>query len=61
MVKSGGSDATHTVGTINYLSEVIQAHASTLGLKDTFLAIAVVMLLVVGPAWMTGRTARRNR
>ena len=60
LVESGGSDAIHTVGAMNYLSQVIQAQASTLGFKDIFLAIAVVALLAVGPAWMIGRRARRD-
>jgi MFS transporter, DHA2 family, multidrug resistance protein len=60
LVESGGSEATQTVGALNYLSQVIQAQASTLGFKDTFLAIAVVALLAVAPAWMIGRASRRD-
>jgi EmrB/QacA subfamily drug resistance transporter len=45
-------------GALNYLSSVIQAQANTLSFQDTFLAIAVVSLLAVGPAWMIGHRAR---
>ena len=42
-------------GGVSDNSEVVLAQASTLGFKDTFLAIAVVSLLAVGPAWLIGR------
>ncbi len=58
LVESGPVE-TQTAGALNYLSQVIQAQAATLGFKDTFLAIAVVSLLAVGPAWMIGRSGRR--
>lgn len=56
-----GPDATQTAGAYNYLSQVIQAQAATLGFKDTFLAIAVVGALAVGPAWLIGRSGRGDR
>ncbi len=52
---SGMPDSTQAAGALNYLSEMVLAQASTLGFKDTFLAIAVVTLLAVGPAWLIGR------
>ncbi len=56
---TGLTDLTQMAGAINYLSHVVQAQASTIGFKDTFLAIAIMALLAVGPAWMIGY--RRNR
>ena len=50
----GLTDTTQMTGAINYLSYVLQAQASTFGFKDTFLAIAIMALLAVGPAWMIG-------
>jgi EmrB/QacA subfamily drug resistance transporter len=52
---SGMPESTQALTALNYLSQMVLAQASTLGFKDTFLAIAVVSLLAVGPAWMIGR------
>lgn len=52
---SGMPDATQAATALNYLSQMVLAQASTLGFKDTFLAIAVVSLLAVAPAWLIGR------
>jgi len=51
---TGLTDTMQMTGAINYLSYVLQAQASTFGFKDTFLAIAVMALLAVVPAWMIG-------
>lgn len=55
LAASGIPETTQTVTALHYLSQVVLAQASTLGFKDTFLAIAVVSLLAVGPAWLIGR------
>ncbi len=57
LAESGMPDTTQAAGALNYLSQVVLAQASTLGFQDTFLAIAVVVLLAVGPAWLIGRAA----
>jgi DHA2 family multidrug resistance protein len=57
----GMSDTVQASGALDYLSKVIQAQASTLGFQDTFLVIAVVALVAVGPAWMIGGAGRRKR
>ena len=54
-------DSVQVAGALNYVSRVVLAQASTLGFKDTFLAIAVVALLAVGPAWMIGRAKPPRR
>jgi EmrB/QacA subfamily drug resistance transporter len=59
LAESGTPDMVQSAGALNYLSQVIYAQASTFGFKDTFLAIAVVALLAVGPAWMMGRAGRK--
>ena len=56
LTASGISDTSVSSGALNFLAEVVLAQASTLGFKDTFLAIAVTALLAVGPAWMIGRS-----
>ncbi|MEL0018628.1 MAG: DHA2 family efflux MFS transporter permease subunit [Rickettsiales bacterium] len=48
-------------GALDYLSKIIEAQASTLGFQDTFLAIALVSLIAVGPAWMIGQVNRKRR
>ncbi len=58
---SGMTDLAQAMGALNYLSQVVLAQASTLGFKDTFLAIAVVALLAVGPAWLIGGATPPNR
>lgn len=60
LAESGMPDISQTAGALNYLAEVVLAQASTLGFKDTFLAIAVVSLLAVGPAWLIGRAEPRG-
>ena len=57
----GMSDTVQSSGALDFLSRVIQAQASTLGFQDTFLVIAVVSLIAVGPAWMIGGAGRRKR
>ena len=47
---SGMPDLTQATGALNYLSQMVLAQASTFAFKDTFLAIAVMSLLAVGPA-----------
>ena len=54
---TGMTDLAQARGALDYLSQVVLAQASTLGFKDTFLAIAVVTLLAVGPAWLIGHAA----
>ena len=61
LLVESGPDATQTAGALNYLSQVIQAQAATLGFKDTFLAIAVGGAMAVGPAWLIGRSGRGDR
>ncbi|MBT3532754.1 MAG: DHA2 family efflux MFS transporter permease subunit [Rhodospirillaceae bacterium] len=58
---TGLTDTTQMAGAINYLSHMVQAQASTIGFKDTFLAIAVMALFAVGPAWMIGHGIKRQR
>lgn len=60
LASAGMPDTSQTAGALNYLSEVVLAQASTLGFKDTFLAIAITALLAVGPAWLIGRAAPRR-
>ncbi len=55
LAETGLPDLNQTAGALNYLAQVVHAQAATLGFKDTFLAIAVVAALAVGPAWMIGR------
>jgi DHA2 family multidrug resistance protein len=57
----GMSDTLQASGALDYLSQVIQAQANTLGFQDTFLVIAVVALVAVGPSWMIGGAGRRKR
>lgn len=57
--EAGGTKIDQTAGALSYLSQVIQAQASTFGFKDTFFAIAVVAFLAAGPAWMIGGKRRR--
>ena len=63
LAETGAPVLNQTAGALDYLAQMVQAQASTLGFKDTFLAIAVVAALAVGPAWMIGRAApdRRRR
>ena len=60
LAESGLPDATQSAGALSYLAEVVLAQASTLGFKDTFLAIAVVSLLAVGPAWLIGKAGPKR-
>ncbi|MDD9903857.1 MAG: hypothetical protein OXT06_09845, partial [Rhodospirillaceae bacterium] len=60
LAESGLPDTSQSAGALNYLAEVVLAQASTLGFKDTFLAIAVVALLAVGPAWLIGRAESKR-
>jgi hypothetical protein len=55
LAASGIPDSTQAATALHYLSQVVLAQASTQGFKDTFLAIAVVALLAVGPAWLIGK------
>lgn len=61
LAASGMPDLTQATGALNYLSQMVLAQASTLAFKDTFLAIAVVSLLAVGPAWLIGRATSPPR
>jgi DHA2 family multidrug resistance protein len=56
----GMSDTLQASGALDYLSQVIQAQANTLGFQDTFLVIAVVAVVAVGPSWMIGGAGRRK-
>ncbi len=60
LAETGMPALNQTAGALNYLAQVVLAQASTLGFKDTFLAIAVVAALAVGPAWMIGHTGPRR-
>jgi len=51
---------TQAATALNYLSQTILAQASTLGFKDTFLAIAVMAMLTVIPALLIGNSGRRS-
>ena len=59
--KFGMPDREQIGGSLDYLSKVIYAQANTLGFQDTFLVIAVVALIAVGPAWMIGQTKKSQR
>ena len=61
LAASGMPDLTQATGALNYLSQMVLAQASTLAFKDTFLAIAVVSLLAVWPAWLIGRATSPPR
>ena len=61
LAESGLPDRTQMAGALNYLAKMVNAQASTLAFKDTFLAIAVVALLAAGPAWLIGRAGRARR
>jgi len=58
--QAGVSENLHSSGALHYLGEVIEAQASARGFNDGFLAIALVFLLAVIPAWNLGK-ARRKR
>jgi len=60
LAESGMPDTSQTVGALNYLAEIVLAQASTLGFKDTFLAIAVVAFIAVAPAWLIGRAETKR-
>ncbi len=55
LAASGIPESTQAATALHYLSQVVLAQASTLGFKDTFLAIAIVSLLAAGPAWLIGQ------
>lgn len=56
LLESAGMSAFATSGAaLNHLSQSILAQASTLGFKDTFLAIAVMTIIAAMPAWSLGR------
>ena len=57
----GMPDREQFSGSLDYLSKVIHAQANTLGFQDTFLVIAAVALIAVGPAWMIGQTKQSQR
>ena len=59
--KYGIPDQERISGSLDYLSKVIYAQANTLGFQDTFLVIAVVALIAVGPAWMIGKADNPKR
>ncbi|MDA1101473.1 MAG: DHA2 family efflux MFS transporter permease subunit [Proteobacteria bacterium] len=61
LAETGMPDQNQTAGALNYLAEMVHAQASTLGFKDTFLAIAIVAALAVGPAWMIGGAVPTRR
>lgn len=60
LAESGLPDAIQSTGALSYLAEVVLAQSSTLGFKDTFLAIAIVAALAVGPAWLIGKAGKKN-
>ncbi|MFT6582645.1 MAG: hypothetical protein ACJAU6_003091 [Alphaproteobacteria bacterium] len=57
--EAGGSENAQIAGALRYLSDVIQAQATTFGFKDVFFAIGVVAFLAAGPAWMIGVKRRK--
>ena len=61
LATSGIPDNTQLAGAMNYLSQMVYAQANTLSFKDTFLAVAVMALLSVGPAWLIGNAAPPRR
>ena len=54
----GASENVHASGALHYLKEVIVAQATARGFSDGFLAIALVFLLAVIPAWNLGKTRK---
>ena len=56
--EAGVPQAMHEPGALHYLGQVVHAQASTLGFQDGFLALAVVFVLAMIPAWILGRTRR---
>ncbi|MFT5391077.1 MAG: DHA2 family multidrug resistance protein [Gammaproteobacteria bacterium] len=55
---AGVNSAAQALAALNYLSQSILAQASTLGFKDTFLAIAIMSLLATIPALLLGNSGR---
>ena len=51
-------DGQRTRMALDYLSRVVEAQALTLGFKDAFVALGIVFLLALVPAWIFSRTRR---
>lgn len=58
LAEFGASENVHAPGALHYLKEVIVAQATARGFSDGFLAIALVFLLAVIPAWNLGKTRK---
>ena len=49
-------------GALNFLSQIIDAQASTIGFKDGFMILAVVFIFALIPAWFIGsKNERKSR
>jgi len=61
LAEFGASENVHGPGALHYLKEVIVAQATARGFSDGFLAIALVFLLAVIPAWNLGKTRKAGK
>lgn len=57
--ESGIPDAMQDAVALDFLSQVIQAQASTFGFQDGFMTVALVFLCALVPAWMLRRAAKQ--
>lgn len=59
LAEVGAPEAVRQGLALDFLGRVVWAQASTFGFQDAFLALAVVFLLALIPAWILGRAGRR--
>ncbi len=61
LLHEGGLPDVHLKsGALNYLGKMVHAQATTLGFQDAFLALAILFVLAMIPAWFMARATDRS-
>lgn len=60
MSEAGIPSGQQAAGAIHYLGQVVQAQANTFGFQDTFLVSAALAFAAIVPAWIMGRSRKRE-
>ncbi|MCB1743273.1 MAG: DHA2 family efflux MFS transporter permease subunit [Gammaproteobacteria bacterium] len=60
MGEGGVVEPQRAAAALHYLGQVVEAQATTMGFKDGFMALVVVFVLALFPAWLLGAVRRRS-
>ncbi|MCW5576318.1 MAG: DHA2 family efflux MFS transporter permease subunit [Burkholderiales bacterium] len=60
LARAGVPEDLQGPGALHFLGKVIHAQAYTMGFRDSFLAVAIVYVLAIIPAWIMARTGTRT-